>query len=395
MFDIDLIIPCYGKPELINRGLASIATQWKKEYIHVTLVNDCSPNTDCNYQDLVDRYKNDIDIRCITTPENIGQGLTRQYGIDHTTHEYFMFMDEDDQIGNGLAISLFVGAVEGSQVLKDANNNIIIDLETNKPAHNPDAKKIAIVSGPVFEFDDNHTKVIEATNRVWVNSKLYNRDFINEHNIRFNKEQSRHAEDYYWMSCFFYALDNDTTYSGLLLNNDGLYYLWYPNQESQSRKDPDYGYMLSGYTMNGSVNILKYIKSKECNVPFNAKTYDEKLLNMTMYSYFTFLAFLRHVSTTDYVPTLEDDWNVLRASCDELRRMLKAQYHKYNYTQKIEEYYKVKNYSDVIFTEPWIDFDTYVNEGYEALSWNYNQLLKIKDTMLFDEEGNFVEHRKE
>ena len=41
MFDIDLIIPCYGKSELINRGLASISTQWKREFIHVTLVNDC------------------------------------------------------------------------------------------------------------------------------------------------------------------------------------------------------------------------------------------------------------------------------------------------------------------------------------------------------------------
>ena len=40
MFDIDLIIPCYGSPEVIEKGIASIAVQWHKEFIHVTLVKD-------------------------------------------------------------------------------------------------------------------------------------------------------------------------------------------------------------------------------------------------------------------------------------------------------------------------------------------------------------------
>ena len=112
MFDVDLIIPCYGNSEIIEKGIASLAIQWHKEYLHVTLVNDCSPNTDCDYQDLVDKYKNFMDIRCIRTPGNGGQGLARQFGIDNTSHEYFMFMDEDDQLGNGVAFSQFVGAVE-------------------------------------------------------------------------------------------------------------------------------------------------------------------------------------------------------------------------------------------------------------------------------------------
>ena len=99
MFDIDLIIPCYGKSELIEKGIASLAIQWHKEYIHVTLVNDCSPNTDCDYQDLVEKYGNFLDIRCIRTPINGGQGLARQFGIDNTCHDYFLFMDEDDRWG--------------------------------------------------------------------------------------------------------------------------------------------------------------------------------------------------------------------------------------------------------------------------------------------------------
>lgn len=379
MFDIDLIIPCYGKSELINRGLASIATQWKKEYIHVTLVNDCSPNTDCNYQDLVDRYKDQIDIRVITMPENSGQGLTRQYGIDNTSHDWFMFMDEDDQLGNGLAISQFVGTAEG--YLYELDGNIfVLDKNGNKILKR-DQPDLALISGPLFEFDDNHTHIIESYNQVWLNSKLYNRRFIEKHNIRFNKAQSRHAEDYYWTSCFFYCLDHDDDYSGILLDNEGLYYLWYPNENSQSRIDPHYGFMLAGYTMNGSENIIKFIKNcKTVKWDDRAKEdYYNKILNMTVYSYYTFQAFVAHVKETDYIPKLELDWTLLRDSCKWLRDITKENYNKYSYMQIISELVHVKEHSDVQYTEPWYKFDDYINKDVEEFNWSFEELLKIKE----------------
>lgn len=392
MFDIDFIIPCYGKSELIDRGLSSLAIQWKKEYIHVTLVNDCSPNTDCDYQDLVDKYKDALDIRCIRTPKNGGQGLARQYGIDHTHHEYFMFMDEDDQIGTGVAISMFVGAVESANFQYNENGDIVVD-ENGVPINKSDAKPVALASAPLFVFDDYSSYTIDNTNRVWVNSKLYNRNFINKHNIRFNEAQSRHAEDYYWMSCFFHAMDNDPSYQGILMDNNGIFYLWYPNENSQSRIDPHYGFMLSGYTMDGSVNILKYIKNTKVNhIPWSEdieRQYRDKLINMTMYSYFTFLSFIRHVATTDYVPKSKDDWYILRNACNELRNMIKENgyFESYSYTEKIENYFIVKNNTDVQFTEPWVDFDTYVLDGIEELEWDFDTLLQSKETMKFSEDG--------
>ena len=392
MFDIDFIIPCYGNSELINRGLASLAIQWHKEFIHVTLVNDCSPNTDCDYQDLVDKYKDELDIRCIRTQKNVGQGLARQYGIDNTHHDYFMFMDEDDQIGNGLAISMFVGAVESANIQYNENGEILVD-EKGEPVLKPDAKPVSLVSAPLFAFDNHCSYTIDNTNRVWVNSKLYNRSFIEKHNVRFNEAQSRHAEDYYWMSCFFHAMDNDPDYQGILLDNNGIYYLWYPNENSQSRVDPHYGFMLSGYTMDGSANILAYIKdTKKNNIEWTdeiAKQYRDKLINMTMYSYFTFLSFIRHVATTDYIPKLEQDWYILRDACNKLRDMINENgyFSQYSYTEKIENYFIVKNNTDVQFTEPWIDFDTYILKGCEELTWDYETLLESKNTMKFTEEG--------
>ena len=391
MFDIDLIIPCYGKSEIIDRGLASIATQWKNEFIHVTLVNDCSPNTDCNYQDLVDHYKDQIDIRCIKTPRNGGQGLARQYGIDNTKRQWFMFMDEDDRFGDNLAVSLFIGAAESYNYKKDKYGNILINKK-GKPMIDKNVPQLALVSGPLFEFDDNHTHVIESTNHVWLNSKLYNREFLKKHNIKFNKEQSRHAEDYYFTSCFFFALDHDLEYMGILLDNETRYYLWYPNMGSQSRVDPNYGYMLSGYTMDASVNILKYMKNQRVSkIPLTKEVRDRytyQLLNMTVYSYYTFMSFIRHVGDSDYVPKLEEDWTILRDACATLRKMTLENWDKYSYIRKIEELFLVKNNTDVIYSEPWIEFDKYITDGTEEFEWSFEDLMKLKESDRFPKKEN-------
>ena len=382
MFDIDLIIPCYGESSKIDRGLASIATQWKGEFIHVTLVNDCSPNTDCNYQDLVDHYKDQIDIRVIKTPRNCGQGLARQYGIDNTTRDWFMFMDEDDRLGDNVAMSQFIGVAESYNYVRNPDGSIALNRR-KEPLINKKMPKCALISGPVFEFDDNHTHTITSDNRVWVNSKLYNREFLKKHNIKFNKENSRHAEDYYFLSCFFHALDNDEKYMGILLDNETRYYLWYPNEESQSRIDPYYGFMLAGYTMQASVNILKYIKNTKLNgIPMNDNVknqYIDKVLNMTVYSYFTFLAFINCVKTTDYVPKLELDWTILTKACKTLRELTLKNWDKYSYMRKLEEIFLVKNHTDVQYTEPWITFDDYIENGMEEFDWSLEQLLAIKE----------------
>lgn len=398
MLDIDFIIPCYGKSEIIEPGLLSLAHQWHKEFIHVTLVNDCSPNTDCNYQDLVDKFSPYLDIRVIKTPKNGGQGLARQYGIDNTTHNYFMFMDEDDQIANALAISMFVGALESSWTVPAEGDPNAIQLdEDGNPLRNPYAKPVSVVSGPLLEFDDNHTHVIPNNNRIWVNSKLYNRKFINKHNIRFNEAQSRHAEDYFWMSCFFFAMDHDDSYQGLLMSDDDLLYLWYPNMNSQSRVDPHYGFMLSGYTMDGSLNILKWIRDTDNNkLEWTAAAEDEyinKVLNMTVYSYYTFLSYIRHIATTDYIPNLELDWIILRDACNGLRKLCLEHFDKYSYIKKMEDLIGVKNYTDVQYTEPWISFDDYINNGMDEFSYELDDILAIKDKYVFDDAGIFIEKK--
>lgn len=382
MFDIDYIIPCYGPSDLIRPGLRALANQWHREYIHVTLVDDCSPNTDCGYLDLVQEFSPWLDIQAVRTERNVGQGLCRQCGIDHTHHDYLMFQDEDDMLGSPLAVSIFVGAVEQNLYKHGEEPGTIILDEAGKPVLDPDKPAVGVVSGPLLEFDDQHTHVITAGNHVWVNSKLYSRPFLDKHRIRFNEAQSRHAEDYYFTSCFFFCLDNDPDYAGIVLDDAQLLYCWWPNEHSQSRIDPHYPFMLAGYTMDGSCNILEFMQDTARHgiefTPEIENTYIHNVLNMTVYSYFNFFSFIQRIRDTDYVPKLEQDWTLLRNACGRLRLLCKSYLDKFSYTELIEEYYIVHHHSDVQFTEPPVGIVEYIQDGCEPLHWSLERLLQEK-----------------
>ena len=96
------------------------------------------------------------------------------------------------------------------------------------------------------------------------------------------------------------------------------------------------------------------------------------------------------MASTDYVPALEMDWYMLRHSCNLLRKKCMEYYRTYTYTEKIDEYYNVHMHTDVQFTEPWVDFDTYVEEGCKELEWTFRELLECKETYKFDEMGMLI-----
>ena len=379
MFDIDIIIPCFRKSEDIDRTLASIVCQWKREYAHVTLVNDCCPLTDCNYQDLVDRYKDYIDIRVLTMSKNSGQGMARQFGVDNTSNDWFMFIDDDDMLGNGLALSRMIGAVESYKYELNEDDYFILD-ENGEKILREDCLEVAVVSAPLFEFSDYVSRPIESENRIFVMSKLYNRKFMEKHNIRFNEENTRYAEDYYYETILFYCLDHDKEYTPLYLNGDELFYLWYPS-DSANRTDPDSSYIFASYAGHSGKNILKFIKNCR-SVEWNEETeqdYLDKLIFNTVFSYYTLQTFIAHIRDTDYVST-QEDWERLRDGCRWLRNTFLVYRDKFSYIRIIKELIDVKENSDVMYTDPWYTFDKYINEEVEELNWSYDDLLNCKFT---------------
>lgn len=117
---IDIIMPCYYSNDIIKPAFEKIAQQTKINNITLIIVNDCSPNTNCNYQDLIQEYKDKIKIRYFKTQTNIGPGKTRQLGLDNATSDFITFLDDDDELYSDTTIEEMLNQVQGLNI-----NNII------------------------------------------------------------------------------------------------------------------------------------------------------------------------------------------------------------------------------------------------------------------------------
>lgn len=115
MEHIDIILTCYQPSSVIEPGLDMIANQTAVKDITLIMVNDCSPNTDCEYQDLRDKYKDKINIKYFKTEKNGGPGVSRQLGLDNVTSHYFMFIDDDDSLADASIIETYLKIIEKYQ----------------------------------------------------------------------------------------------------------------------------------------------------------------------------------------------------------------------------------------------------------------------------------------
>lgn len=187
MIKIDYIIPTYNKSSIVKRALDCLCKQTAKDNLCITLVNDCSPNTDCDYSDLIKEYKDKLDIRVIKTPKNVGAGMARQYGIENTSNPYIMFQDDDDFLSEDNAIEYFVKAV------KNADDTV------------------RSVVGGWIEVDSTGNVLAKKSGKnmnTYIVRLLY-RDLIDKHNIRFDEDLSRLFEDYDFATKYMYALNTN------------------------------------------------------------------------------------------------------------------------------------------------------------------------------------------
>lgn len=169
---IDYIIPCYYEENNLRRSLEALSKQTRKDALKVIVVNDCSPNTPCGYQDVVDEYRDRLDITLVKTDCNSGPGLTKQLGIDSGTSDYFMIQDDDDEIASDDVIEGFIKVIEEHK----SDNNI------------------ASILGDTGLCDDNFN-IYEVHRDSFEHGRLFYRKFMQEHNIRYTYELSLLFDD--------------------------------------------------------------------------------------------------------------------------------------------------------------------------------------------------------
>ena len=107
---IDVIIPAYNAHNSIMRTLHSIIMQQIKDKFNVYIVNDCSSH---DYSEEIEKVKKYINIKELKTPENLGPGGARQFGIDNSDGEYITFIDADDVFNTTFAVRALYDFIDG------------------------------------------------------------------------------------------------------------------------------------------------------------------------------------------------------------------------------------------------------------------------------------------
>ena len=244
MKDLEIIIPAYNAHKTIVNTLDSIKSQKTVFNYHVTIVNDQGKD----YKGIINKYKQCVDIDEIKTPENIGPGGARQYGIDNTQSKYILFIDSDDSLYDEKSLAKLYTKI----------NQTKADLVVSSFIYNKDG---------ITEIKERES--------IWLHGKIYNRSFLEKNNIKFNNTRSN--EDNGFNSLVI--LMRPTT----VIIND-ITYIYNDNPNSLTRKNNSFANKgLEGYSYNINWAIEEASKRKAHPEDLALKTLEGLI---TMYKYY-------------------------------------------------------------------------------------------------------------
>ena len=156
---IDIIIPVYNDYEGLKKTLSSIALQKIRKLINVYVIDD---NSKDSYDELVDIFKEDINIIIYKNDKKIGKGLSLNKGLEISNGKYIMFIEPNDLFYNPFSVN--------ELYMKIDNDNLDIVY----------GKYIEVSNGlkNEFTFNDNNCY-----------SKIYRREYVLKNKINFNKSR--------------------------------------------------------------------------------------------------------------------------------------------------------------------------------------------------------------
>lgn len=221
---VNVIIPVYKARDTLPQALDSLVAQTKKMFI-VTIAQDCDGE---DYTDIIEDYRNrGLKIRFLQTPENVGPGGARQYGMDSDTMcDYFMFLDADDMYYPRAVEMLYREA-------KLKNADLISSSFVAEESH-----------GPGVQLR------VETTPVTWCHGKIYRAEYLRNNNIRFLKELRLNEDSY-----FNLVAVNSTEKKFKIPETT---YLWRDNKNSLTR-DKDSNFFQKGW-MNYITSQIQGLK---------------------------------------------------------------------------------------------------------------------------------------
>ena len=165
MKKVSVITTFYNAENTIVKAIHSVNSQQYNHddiYVEYVLVNDGSFDRSIDIiEDYMKNYELNVDFKLYRTPENLGCGGARKFGIDKATGDYLMFIDADDNYINNDFISRAV-----NDIIND--NADIVEYGVQYKQRNGESSshcvpKDVIINSPeialVLLFKDNFIKI--------------------------------------------------------------------------------------------------------------------------------------------------------------------------------------------------------------------------------------------
>jgi len=185
---VSVIVPVYNVEPYLHRCVDSIVSQTLND-IEIILVNDGSTDR-CG--EILDEYASKDPRIIVIHKENGGQCTARNAGLDIAKGDYIGFVDSDDWIDENMYAGLYQSAkltdadiiVCGRQVYSEEGE---LKTVVNLSDQIIDLSEIGIEEYVFNYFFFPHTPVVY--------NKLYKRELIHNHNLRFDNIHAVGSED--------------------------------------------------------------------------------------------------------------------------------------------------------------------------------------------------------
>lgn len=190
MYLITLIIPIYNAEEYLDNTINYVVNQSIGfENIELILVDD---NSTDNSKKIIEKYaKKYNNIVPFYSESNHGfPGFGRNVGLEKSTAEYIMFMDNDDEIDPNMCENLY-NTIKNENADIVCSNFIMIDNISGEIKGNINYINGIENNGQII-FENEDDIILFRSSPVW--NKIFKKTIITKNNIRF--KENTYADDF-------------------------------------------------------------------------------------------------------------------------------------------------------------------------------------------------------
>ena len=205
---VSVVVAAYNPGEYVEPLLASLVSQsMPADQYEVILVDDGSTDgTAARFDALADAHRN---VSVIHTPNSGWPGRPRNVGIDAARGEYVYFVDADDYLGaEALERMYAMGRRNATDIVI---GKIVGHGRTALHAVQQDLERVTLTTAPLVESMTCH--------------KMFRREFLNGHDIRFPEGQRRLEDHVFVVQAYLLArvvsVLSDYACYHLIRRNDG------------------------------------------------------------------------------------------------------------------------------------------------------------------------------